>query len=112
MKKILDLLPSILLVTFFFLTTFIPFNLGIIIGFVTSAILFAYQQHLLRTDQPDLSKEIKKIHAELYNKIELSKQDSAKELSDLKTEMSKFSLTMSRIPGIVEKPKDRTKIQF
>ena len=112
MKKYLDAFPAVLLLAFFIYIAINPVSLGPIIGFVASSLLFAYQQYLFRTEQPDLSAELKKIHAELYNKIEASKQDSAKELTDLKTELAKFSLTMTRVPGVVEKSKDRPKIQF
>lgn len=112
MKKYLDAFPAVLLLAFFIYIAINPVSLGPIIGFVASTVLFGYQQYLFRTEQPNLEQELKRIHAELYNRIEASKADSSKELTDLKTELSKFSLTMSRIPGVVEKPKDRPKVQF
>jgi hypothetical protein len=112
MKKALDAFPAVLLLAFFIYIAINPVSLGPIVGFVASSLLFAYQQYLFRTEQPDLAQELKKIHAELYNKIEASKQDASKELIDLKTELAKFSLTMTRVPGVMDRPKDKTKIQF
>lgn len=112
MKKILDALPAVFLLAFFIYIAINPASLGPVVGFVASSLLFAYQQYLFRTEQPDLAQELKIIHAELYNKIEVSKQDAAKELTELKTELAKFSLTMARVPGVMERSKDKTKIQF
>lgn len=112
MKKYLDAFPAVLLLSFFIYIAINPINLGPIIGFVASSILFAYQQYLFRTEQPNLSVELEKINTELLAKIEASKVEANKELTDLKTELSKFSLSMARIPGVVEKSKDRPKVQF
>lgn len=112
MKKYLDAFPAVLLLSFFIYIAINPISVGPIVGFIASSFLFAYQQYLFRTDQPDLSLQLKQIHAELYNKIESSKQEAAKELSDLKNDMAKFSLSMSRVPGIMDKPKDKPKVQF
>lgn len=112
MKKALEAFPAILILIFTIILVKHPEHIGSAVGLVCSSFLFGYQQYLFRTEQPDLSQEIKRIHVELYNKIELSKQDTAKELTDLKTELSKFSISMARIPGVVEKPKDKIKVQF
>jgi len=85
-----------------------PISIGPIVGFIASTFLFAYQQYLFRTEQPDLNKDIQDLH----KKIELTKIESSKELTELKTELAKFSLSMARVPGVVEKPKDKPKIQF
>ncbi len=112
MKKYLDAFPAVLLLSFFIYIAINPISLGPIVGFVASSILFAYQQYLFRTEQPDLSKELSKLNLELLDRIESSRIEYHKELSELKNDISKFSLTMSRIPGVVEKPKDRPKVQF
>lgn len=112
MKKALEAFPAILLLIFTTVAIIQPNNMASAVGLVCSTFLFGYQQYLFRTEQPDLAQELKKIHAELYNKIESSKQDSVKELADLKTELAKFSLTMARTPNVMERSKDKPKIQF
>lgn len=112
MKKASEAFPAILLFIFAVVAIIQPSSITVSVGLICSSLLFGYQQYLLRTEQPDLSAELKKIHAELSAKIESSKLHSNKELTDLKTELAKFSLTMTRVPGVVERPKDKTKIQF
>lgn len=112
MKKYLDAFPAILLLLFFIYVSINPVNLGPIIGFVASTILFAYQQYLFRTEQPDILSELEKLRKETDSRVLQIQAKAESELTQLRDDVAKFSLTMARVPGVVEKPKDRPKIQF
>lgn len=112
MKKYLDALPAILLLLFFIYVSINPVNIGPIIGFVASTILFAYQQYLFRTEQPDILSELEKLRKETDSRVLQIQTKAESELTQLRDDVAKFSLTMARVPGVVEKPKDRPKIQF
>lgn len=108
MKKLLDAIPAILLISSAYYIAINSTDIGPVIAFVFSSTLFAYQQYLLRLDAPDAFKHIEKIHEEIAQ----IKNQNTKELTDLKSELAKFSLSMSRIPNVAEKPKERTRVQF
>lgn len=112
MKKILDAFPAVLLLAFFIYLGINPISIGPIVGFVASSLLFAYQQYLFRTEQPDLRVELEAIQSEFLSKLETQKKETQKEFTDLKTDLAKFSLSMSRIPGVSEKPKEKQRVQF
>lgn len=112
MKKILDAIPAILLLSFFIYVAINPLNIGPTVGFIASAFLFAYQQYLFRTEQPDILSELEKLRKETDARVLNIQAKAEEELTQLRDDVAKFSLTMARIPGVVEKPKDRPKIQF
>jgi hypothetical protein len=112
MKKALDAFPAVLLLLFFIYVAINPVSLGPIIGFVASTLLFAYQQYLFRTEQPDILGELEKLRKETDARVLHIQTKAEAELSNLRDDVAKFSLTMARVPGVVEKPKDRPKIQF
>jgi hypothetical protein len=112
MKKILDFAP-LFLVTFFLTAIAVkPEAIGFIIGFVASSCLFAYQQYLFRTEQPDIMAELKSVREELAASVAEVRSKADKELTELRNDVAKFSLTMTRIPGVVDKPKDKAKVIF
>ena len=112
MKKYLDALPAILLLLFFIYVAINPVSLGPIVGFVASTVLFAYQQYLFRTEQPDILGELEKLRKETDARVLQIQSKAEAELTQLRDDVAKFSLSMARVPGVVEKPKDRPKIQF
>jgi hypothetical protein len=112
MKKYLDAFPAILLLLFFIYVAINPVSLGPIIGFVASALLFAYQQYLFRTEQPDVMAELEKLRKETDARVLHIQTKAEAELTQLRDDVAKFSLSMARVPGVMEKPKDRPKIQF
>jgi hypothetical protein len=112
MKKYLDAFPAFLVLFFLVFLSIKSTAIGPIVGFVSSSILFAYQQFLFRTEQPDIMKEIVKLRSDTMEKV-VSIQDKAdNELRALRDDVAKFSISMTRIPGVVEKSKDRPKVQF
>ena len=112
MKKALDFAPLFLLTFFLVAISIKPEAIGFIIGFVASSCLFAYQQYLFRTEQPDIMAELKSVREELANSVAEVRSKADKELTDLRNDVAKFSLTMTRVPGVVEKPRDKPKIMF
>ena len=112
MKKILDAFPAVLLLLFFIYVAINPVSLGPIVGFVASALLFAYQQYLFRTEQPDILGELEKLRKETDARVLHIQTKAEAELTQLRDDVAKFSLTMARVPGVMEKPKDKPKIQF
>lgn len=112
MKKYLDAFPAVLLLAFFIYIAINPVSLGPIIGFVASSLLFAYQQYLFRTEQPNILAELEKLRKETDSRVLQIQTKAENELTQLRDDVAKFSLTMTRVPGVVEKPKDRPKIQF
>lgn len=112
MKKYLDAFPAVLLLAFFIYVAINPVSLGPIIGFVASALLFAYQQYLFRTEQPDIMGELQKLRQETDARVLHIQSKAESELTQLRDDVAKFSLTMARVPGVMEKPKDKPKIQF
>lgn len=112
MKKYLDAFPAFSSAFFLIYIAINPESAGPIFGFIASVFLFAYQQYLFRTEQPDILGELAKLREELHqSQIDL-KEKAAKEITQLRDDVAKFSLTMARVPGAVEKPKDRPKVQF
>jgi hypothetical protein len=112
MKKYLDALPAVLVLFFLVYLAVLPSGLKPVIGFVASCLVFAYQQYLFRTEQPDILAELEKLRKETDERV-LKIQDKAeKELSALRDDVAKFSLSMARVPGVVERPKDRPKVSF
>ena len=112
MKKILDAFPAVLLFAFFIYIAINPISLGPIVGFVASACLFAYQQYLFRTEQPDILGELEKLRKETDARVLHIQTKAEIELTQLRDDVAKFSLTMARVPGVMERPKDKPKIQF
>jgi hypothetical protein len=112
MKKILDAFPAVLLLAFFFYLGINPISLGPIVGFVASACLFAYQQYLFRTEQPDILGELEKLRKETDARVLHIQTKAETELTQLRDDVAKFSLTMARVPGVMDRPKDKPKIQF
>lgn len=112
MKKYLDAFPAVLLFAFFIYIAINPVSLGPIVGFVASALLFAYQQYLFRTEQPDILAELEKLRSETDTRVMHIQSKAEAELTQLRDDVAKFSLTMARVPGVMERPKDKPKIQF
>ena len=112
MKKYFDAFPAVLLLLFFIYVAINPISLGPIIGFVASTLLFAYQQYLFRTEQPDILGELEKLRKETDVRVMHIQTKAESELTQLRDDVAKFSLTMARVPGVMEKPKDKPKIQF
>jgi hypothetical protein len=112
MKKYLDAFPAFLLLAFFIYIAINPISLGPIVGFVASSILFAYQQYLFRTEQPDILGELEKLRKETDERVMKIQSKAEIELTQLRDDVAKFSLNMARVPGVVERPKDRPKVQF
>lgn len=112
MKKYLDAFPAVLLILFFIYVAINPESIGPIIGFVASTLLFAYQQYLFRTEQPDILGELQKLRQETDARVLHIQTKAESELTQLRDDVAKFSLTMARVPGVMEKPKDKPKIQF
>jgi hypothetical protein len=40
------------------------------------------------------------------------KEKAGKEITQLRDDVAKFSLSMARVPGAVEKPRERQKVTF
>lgn len=112
MKKYLDAFPAILLLAFFIYIAINPVSLGPIVGFVASSLLFAYQQYLFRTEQPDILGELEKLRKETDERVMKIQSKAETELTQLRDDVAKFSLNMARIPGTIDRPKDRPKVQF
>lgn len=112
MKKLLDLVPLALLLFFLIAITLKPDTGAFIIGLVSSCLLFAYQQYLFRTEQPDILGELEKLRKETDERVMKIQTKAENELTSLRDDVAKFSLSMARVPGVVERPKDRPKVQF
>jgi hypothetical protein len=112
MKKYLDAFPAVLLLAFFIYIAINPISAGPIVGFVASSILFAYQQYLFRTEQPDILGELEKLRKETDERVMKIQSKAETELTQLRDDVAKFSLNMTRVPGMVDKTKERPKIQF
>jgi hypothetical protein len=112
MKKYLDAIPAALLLIFSTIITLKPESLGAAVGLVASAFLFGYQQYLLRTEQPDIMGELEKLRKETDARVLHIQSKAETELTQLRDDVAKFSLTMARVPGVMERPKDKPKIQF
>lgn len=112
MKKYLDAFPAVLLLLFFIYIAINPISAGPIVGFVASSVLFAYQQYLFRTEQPDIMGELEKLRKETDARVMHIQSKAESELTQLRDDVAKFSLTMARVPGVMERPKDKPKIQF
>lgn len=112
MKKILDAFPAVLLLAFFIYIAINPISAGPIVGFVASSVLFAYQQYLFRTEQPDILGELEKLRKETDTRVMHIQVKAETELTRLRDDVAKFSLNMARVPGSMERPKDKPKIQF
>lgn len=112
MKKYLDVIPAILLLIF---STFIIFksdSIGAAVGLIVSAFIFGYQQYLFRTEQPDILGELEKLRKETDERVMKIQSKAEVELTQLRDDVAKFSLNMTRVPGMVDKTKERPKIQF
>jgi hypothetical protein len=112
MKKTLDAFPAVLLLAFFIYIAINPISAGPIVGFVASSFLFAYQQYLFRTEQPDIMGELEKLRKETDARVMHIQTKAETELTQLRDDVAKFSLTMARVPGVMERSKDKPKIQF
>lgn len=112
MKKYLDAFPAFASVFFLIYIAVDPNSLGAVFAFIASCFLFAYQQYLFRTEQPDLSGEFALLRAEMAKLIADDKEKYHKEMSQIRDEMGKFSMTMTRAAGSTEKPRERQKVQF
>jgi hypothetical protein len=112
MKKYLDAFPAFASIFFLIYIAINPESIGPIVGFVASVCLFAYQQYLFRTEQPDIMAELAKVREELASSVVDLKEKAGKEITQLRDDVAKFSLSMTRVPGAVEKPRERTKVQF
>jgi hypothetical protein len=111
MKKFLDALPASFSIFFLAYIAINPVSPGPIVGFVASACLFAYQQYLFKLEQPDIMGELAKVREELDSKVVDLKEKAGKEITQLRDDVAKFSLNMSRGPS-KEAPKERQKVQF
>lgn len=112
MKKILDAFPAFSSLFFLVYISINPESLGPIIGFVASTFLFAYQQYLFRTEQPDIMAELKQLRSDMDSKVSSIQDKANAEVKAIRDDIAKFSITMARVPGIVEKPKDRPQVKF
>jgi hypothetical protein len=112
MKKALEAFPAILLLIFTTVAIIQPSNMASAIGLICSAFLFAYQQYLFRTEQPDILAELQKLRQETDARVLHIQSKAETELTQLRDDVAKFSLTMARVPGVMERPKDKPKIQF
>lgn len=112
MKKYLDAFPAILLLAFFIYIAINPISAGPIVGFVASSVLFAYQQYLFRTEQPDILGELELLRKETDERVMKIQTKAEVELTQLRDDVAKFSLNMARVPGTLDRPKDRPKVQF
>jgi hypothetical protein len=89
-----------------------PDNYIFAVAFISSCLLFAYQQYLFRTEQPDILGELEKLRKETDARVMHIQTKAENELTSLRDDVAKFSLSMARVPGVVERPKDRPKVQF
>lgn len=112
MKKYLDALPALFSILFLFAIIYKPDGIGFVFGFIASAFLFGYQQYLFRTEQPNIMAELEKLRLETDARVMKIQESAEKELTQLRDDVAKFSLSMTRVPGVVEKPKDRPKVTF
>lgn len=112
MKKYLDALPASFSLFFLIYISINPVSPGPIIGFVASAFLFAYQQYLFRTEQPDILEELAALRTDMDSKVVDLKEKAGKEITQLRDDVAKFSLNMTRVPGAMDKPKEKQKIVF
>ncbi len=112
MKKYLDAFPAVLVLFFSIYIAINPVSLGPIVGFVASALIFAYQQYLFRTEQPDILAELEKLRKETDARVHKIQESAETQLTQLRDDVAKFSISMARVPGVVEKPKDRPKVSF
>lgn len=112
MKKYLDAFPAILTLLFAIFILVKPDSPGAAVGFIISALVFAYQQYLFRTEQPDILAELEKLRKETDARVMHIQSKAEAELTQLRDDVAKFSLSMARVPGVVEKPKDRPKVSF
>jgi hypothetical protein len=112
MKKVLDAIPAFLIAFFLGYLAIKPNDAGPIFGFIASSFLFAYQQYLFRTEQPNIMAELEKLRTETDERVATISNKAAKELTELRDDVAKFSLNMARVPGVVERPKEKTKIVF
>lgn len=112
MKKYLDAFPATLLLIFTALVIAKPQLESLVVGLCVSAVLFGYQQFLIRTEQPDILAELQKLRQETDARVMNIQSKAEAELTQLRDDVAKFSLSMARVPGVVEKPKDRPKVQF
>jgi len=112
MKKYLDAFPAFASLFFLIYIAINPESTGPVVGFVASVCLFAYQQYLFRTEQPDIMAELAKVREELDNSVIDLKEKAGKEITQLRDDVAKFSLSMARVPGAVEKPRERQKVTF
>ena len=112
MKKYLDAFPAFASAFFLIYIAINPNSLGAVFAFIASSFLFAYQQYLFRTEQPDLAKEFAALRSETAKLIADDKEKYHTEMSQIKDEMGKVSMAAARSPGAVEKPRERQKVQF
>jgi hypothetical protein len=112
MKKYLDAFPAFASAFFLIYIAINPVSLGPIIAFVASSCLFAYQQYLFRTEQPDLKAEFAALRAETAKLIAEDKEKYHKEMSQIKDEMGKVGMSLARNQVSTEKPRERQKVQF
>ena len=112
MKKLFEAFPAILILIFTIILVKHPEHIGFAIGLVCSSFLFGYQQYLFRTEQPDILGELEKLRKETDARVMHIQSKAEAELTQLRDDVAKFSLTMTRVPGVMERPKDKPKIQF
>lgn len=118
MKKYLDLVPVGSLVISIVLSFIFPEKLAYQVGLVVSSVLFAYQQWLFKQEAPDYSKilselenHIKFTQSEVSRLEELRKEELAKELAQIKDDIGKMSISLTKVPG-VSAPREKARIQF
>lgn len=110
MKQKLDLVP---VGAFFASLIYLPFNPQFgIYALIPTTCLFAYQQFLNRTEQPDIMAELQKVREESDKKVNAISEAAAKEITQLRDDVAKFSLNMARAKGAVDQPKERPPIKF
>ena len=112
MKKTLEAFPAILLLIFTTVAIIQPSNIASAVGLICSAFLFGYQQYLFRTEQPDILGELQQLRKETDTRVLHIQTKAETELTQLRDDVAKFSLNMARVPGAMERPKDKPKIQF
>lgn len=118
MKKYLDLVPVSSLVLSIILTFIFPEKTAYQVSLVVSATIFSYQQWLFKQEAPNYQKKIEEIQKaisstqeELYKLDEHHKKELAQELSQIKDDIGKMSISLTKVPGVAA-PREKARVQF